>query len=448
MCSAMLESKRSESLAERLRRLRHEHGLSQRDVAGPGVSPAYVSRIESGERRPSVRALRVIARKLGVSLEYLETGSAISAGEERELRLAEAELRLRLGEDLQGAEQALTQLHTEAREAGDLDQAARALVGLGLAAAHTGRHGEAVTQLEQCLESSLVSPLSHPNVFVTLGLSYMALGQPEQAVALFARCLDEIDAHVPDDLAARVRFATHLSYALSNLGELERARELLVGLSEAVEGAVDPYARIRLYWSLARLAVMAGQPAVALRQLRRAIGLLESTEDTLQLARAHLLCSEILIFAGQAERAGQHLELAGRLFELGGESRDLGAVRTQQAKRALALGHADEALERAREALGFLGEHLEQGSAWHALGLAQALQGERDEATESLRQAVDHLTRNGEWREASEACRARAKVLRELGREAEAFAALERAVELSARIAERGRSGRPRVRAE
>src|ERR1051325_8563674 len=48
-----------ETVGERLRRLRAERGLSQRDLAGPGVSYAYISRIEAGARRPSVKALQI-----------------------------------------------------------------------------------------------------------------------------------------------------------------------------------------------------------------------------------------------------------------------------------------------------------------------------------------------------------------------------------------------------
>jgi transcriptional regulator with XRE-family HTH domain len=65
---------RRESLGARLKRLRLERELSQRDLASPGVSYAYISRIEAGAREPSVKALRQLAGKLGVSVEQLETG--------------------------------------------------------------------------------------------------------------------------------------------------------------------------------------------------------------------------------------------------------------------------------------------------------------------------------------------------------------------------------------
>src|SRR5881296_3137320 len=88
-----------ETVGQRLRRLRYERGLSQRELASPGVSYAYISRIEGGARRPSVKALRQLAPKLGVSVEYLETGRDLREVDERELRLADAELRLRLADD-------------------------------------------------------------------------------------------------------------------------------------------------------------------------------------------------------------------------------------------------------------------------------------------------------------------------------------------------------------
>ena len=64
-----------ETIGERLKRLRKERGLSQRDLSSPGISYAYISRIEAGARVPSVKALRKIAGKLGVTVEYLEVGA-------------------------------------------------------------------------------------------------------------------------------------------------------------------------------------------------------------------------------------------------------------------------------------------------------------------------------------------------------------------------------------
>jgi transcriptional regulator with XRE-family HTH domain len=62
------------ALGVRIKRLREELGLSQRAVSSPGVSYAYISRVEAGARVPSAKALRKIAKKLGTTALFLETG--------------------------------------------------------------------------------------------------------------------------------------------------------------------------------------------------------------------------------------------------------------------------------------------------------------------------------------------------------------------------------------
>jgi transcriptional regulator with XRE-family HTH domain len=70
-----MESHPPTPVGARIRQKRQELGLSQRELAAPGVSYAYISRIEAGFRRPSVKALRKLAPKLGVSVYWLETGT-------------------------------------------------------------------------------------------------------------------------------------------------------------------------------------------------------------------------------------------------------------------------------------------------------------------------------------------------------------------------------------
>src|SRR5206468_6615692 len=128
----------AETIGARLKRLRLQRGLSQRDLSSPGVSYAYISRIEAGARTPSVKALRKLSQKLGVSVEYLETGRDIREVDDRELRLADAELELRLSDDFSGGEEKLETILKEAVAAGDLASATRAQIALGLAASGRG----------------------------------------------------------------------------------------------------------------------------------------------------------------------------------------------------------------------------------------------------------------------------------------------------------------------
>src|SRR5205823_6323343 len=178
----------TETIGERLRRLRLERGLSQRELSERGVSYAYISRIEAGARRPSVKALRMLARKLGVSADYLETGSEIRDTDERELKIADAELELRLAENVEAAETKLLDLRQEAVAAGDSVAASRASIALGFAAARAGRNGEAIERLESGLELSPALPSARPDVFATLGRAHSATGRSDRAAELFEDC--------------------------------------------------------------------------------------------------------------------------------------------------------------------------------------------------------------------------------------------------------------------
>src|SRR5438552_17635280 len=59
---------------KRIRKLRLEQGLSQRAISQPGISYAYVSRVEAGARRLSLIALIELATKLDTTRLYLLPG--------------------------------------------------------------------------------------------------------------------------------------------------------------------------------------------------------------------------------------------------------------------------------------------------------------------------------------------------------------------------------------
>ncbi len=421
-----------ETIGQRLKRLRLELGMSQRELASPGVSYAYISRIEAGTRQPSVKALRRLASKLGVSSEYLETGSDLDAVDARELRLADAELALRL-EHSADAESTVREVLEDAVAAGDAVNAARARIALGLVAFERGDHAQAVMRLEAAIKEHRPNPAEHLDVYADLGHSYALSGNPERAVALFEECLAEILASEPRDTAAHVRYATLLSYALSDAGDLARAEQVVKEALEASEEhANDPYMRVRLHWSLARLSNMEGKPAQALHHARRAIALLEATDDTIHLARAHLICAGIMNQQGKAAAAQRHLDTAENLFGGSATVDDSATLLVHRARSAALTGDAAASVALARRAIELLGDGnpAETGTAFAALADGLALQNELEAANEAFRRAVDLLADQRRWREATLACQAWGRMLRKAGREEQALDVLERAAEL------------------
>lgn len=384
---------------------------------------AYISRIESGDRKPSVKAMRALARKLRVPLELLETGDPVPSVHRREVKLGDAELALRLERDPAATEQTFREVLAEAHAEADEAAALRARVGLGLVLAHRGEYREAITYLEKATESAAVAPTVRPDVYAALGRCYAMRGDGLRAVELLTDALTTIPE---DDLALRVRFTAYLSAALADLGELTQAREVAATLSERAD--LDARGRAMLYWAQARAESMGGDALAAMALMRRALGLLDTSDDALGVARAHLLCAEILLLNEEPDEAEPHLTQAARLFELGADRRDLGALRTQQAYHAAQRDDADKAAMLARRAIEDLADNpTDQGGAYRVLGIALSIRGELAAAIESFERAADLLEGTSEWRELAATYRAWARTLERMGRQDEALDLMERA---------------------
>lgn len=373
----------------------------------------------------------MLAQKLGVAAEYLETGSQVTNAEALEIRLANAELQLRLDGNV--AEEELRAILEDALAQADSTAAMRARVMLGLAAAARGDHADAIAELADAVSSDLVDPASRPDIYATLGHSYSAVGTPRRAAELFEEGLRELAAIAPDDTASRVRFSSYLSYALTDLGDLDGAKRVVEEALALSEEATDPYTRVRLYWSLGRIAHEQEKPLVALEHFRRAVALLEATEDSVHLARACLSCAAAILAAGEeTQEAMRQIDQAERLLGTRPEPGDLAVTRRLQSMCATRSGAFVEAASRAREAQDAAAQ-LPNQLALATWALAEALAGLEDPAAaETFAAASAQLREHGTIREHAQALRAYGRFLRDSGRETEALDVLDLAAEVAA----------------
>jgi tetratricopeptide (TPR) repeat protein len=264
-----------------------------------------------------------------------------------------------------------------------------------------------------------------------LGQSYAALGAPDRSVRLFERCIDEL-AKQAESAAARIWFATLLSYALTDAGDYERARGVIRDALAGADVNVDPYTRMRLYWSKARLAGIEGRSADALESIREAIALLKTTDDTLHLARAYLMSAGIAATERDGDTARDHLHNAEKLLGSAPQPVDRAMLAIGHARIAVLDGDGEVAVERARAAIDTLGtaQPAEQGAAVWALAQGFALQQNVESATDAYRRAVDLLSVHGQRYHAGTAAVEWAGLLQEHGREEEADPILRRAYDL------------------
>lgn len=415
----------TETIGQRIRRLRQERGLSLRDLAEPGVSYTYLSRVETGHRMPSVQVIRKLARRLSVPAEYVESGVELNSREELELALADLELAVRLEPDatvdLETRFQAL--IDRAEHEAEDY-LAARAKAGLGVRLSGCGRLTEAITLIEEALSHPLATPGVFTEAYVTLAVTYIRAGREREA-AVF--CEHALARTPPDDGAVRLMLATHLSTALADLGEFQAAETVLDEIVEATRGA-DPYTRVRVHWSQARLATARDKRQLALRHMQKAITILEGTEDTIRLARAHILCAQILLWGDRGTGAEQHLRAARALLPAHAGPEDTGALMALEALFAARQGRRADAAARAETAIAILGQNEPgQAAASYALGLAASSAGRYPEAEMHFERTLKLLEKAHMWREANMVAHDCAKALQAAGNQSDAERCLERA---------------------
>ncbi len=372
----------------RLRAARDAAGLSQRDLSFSGCSAAYISRIEAGARIPSLQLLRELGRRLGVTEDYLATGSAQPGAAADAQLLVDAEVALRLADiDVaRGLYAAALERAVTPHERG------RALAGLGQIAFRDGSLPDAVRQLEQALDL-LPADLGERAAHIeTLGRAYATSGDFELAVALYEQAL--ATAVKRGDELEQTRFAVVLANALVDAGTFARAEEVLGRVIARTSDSRDPLLHARLYWSQSRLHALQNDPQSAARYARRALAIIETTEHSAYSARAHHLLACIELDRDNADEALRLLQRAGDLLGNDGDRLLRTRIRLEQARALAQLGSPAEAEALAMEAAGgFAGlDPMEAGRCYLLVAQLRADAGDSSRAIELCELAAELLS--------------------------------------------------------
>jgi tetratricopeptide (TPR) repeat protein len=310
-------------VGRRVRSARAQAGLSQRALAFPGCTPAYVSRIEVGARTPSLQLLEELARRLGVSAAYLARGE--DAPPAVTPWLAEAEVALRLGE----LEQARALYERALAEDAGPRARSQAHEGLGEVAFRSGHAEQAVRALEEALRVDSRDVVARPALAESLARAYVSLGQLAHAIAILERCVAEYEAR---DRVLYARFAALLGYALAERAELGRAEQLVSKAIGAAGETTDPYARARSYWSRSQRLAEAGHADEADDYMCQTLQLLRATEDTNAIAGVLHTLARLCLELGHPRQALALLRQSEPLVNAAG-------TRAQIADHHIDVGH-------------------------------------------------------------------------------------------------------------
>jgi tetratricopeptide (TPR) repeat protein len=323
------------AVGARVRDARRTAGLAQRDLVFDGCSAAYVSRIESGARRPSLQVLRHFARVLGVSEDYLATGATDLP--DASDPVFEADVALRLGD----RERARALYELTAAAPASAREAARAHAGLGRMALEEGDATAAQELLEEALDSGALDRLDSAGAADQLGRSYALQGRFVDAAAVFGRVL--VDARRDGDPVLVQRFTILLANTYVDAGNFGKAEELLASVLDDAREALDPAARARVYWSQSRLYSSKGDAELAAHFARLTLGTLDQTEHTALAARALLLLAHIENDRGDHERVLALVDEGLPALQAAGATIDEAMLLLERARALAALGDPEQA---------------------------------------------------------------------------------------------------------
>ncbi|MGW2716028.1 tetratricopeptide repeat protein [Streptomyces sp. NPDC001492] len=408
------------TIGRRVQQLRSERGLTQRQLAEPAYTPAYISTLEAGRVRPSDEALRHIAERLGIAYEELVTGRPARLATDLRLRLTEAQRTLAGG----GAEQAAEQyaaLLAEAESHELVDVQAVALLGLGECALDTGEL-EAARQYFEHSERALADLPLPARVPALRGraVSHYLAGELRYAVYLLESALDELNRgglHDPDALL--LLYASVIGPYM-DMGAQARAAQAAEFALALAPRSGDPALVARMHRSVARTLLAEGRIAEADASLAKAAELYRTLQIRTELANCHWMRGYVYAQNGELDRAESELRKALDMLSAGRAALYSSQVAVELADVLHRRGKSDEAAALLRDVLSDdLGPErgaLHSAAAHRLLGIIAEDAGDSEAAEEHYVRALSMLERAGAAGDLADLCRLLGDLLRRTGR--------------------------------
>ncbi|MFK0172387.1 helix-turn-helix domain-containing protein [Streptomyces sp. NPDC090306] len=408
-----------ETIGRRVQQLRHERGLTQRQLAEPVYTPAYVSTLEAGRVRPSDEALRHLAERLGVTFDELATGRPARLATDLRMRLTEAQRTLAVGDAPAAAEQ-YAALLAEAETHGFADEQATALLGLGECALDTGEleAGRGYFERVERLLADAPLPARVPALRGRAVAHYLA-GELRYAVYLLETTLDELNRgglHDPDALLLLYASVIGPYMDMGAHARAAQAAELALALAPQ---AGDPALVARMHRSVARTLLAEGRTAEADASLVKAAELYRSLQLRTELANCHWMRGYVYAQNGQLDRAEDELREAQAMLSATRAALYSSQVAVELADVLHRRGKSEEAADLLR---GVLGDLSSERGAMHAAGAHRLLgiiaEDARDTeaAEEHYVRALSLLERAGAAGDLADLCRLLGDLLRRTGR--------------------------------
>jgi transcriptional regulator with XRE-family HTH domain len=392
-------------LGQRLRSARIAKGWTQTELASGDVSVGYISRIESGQRRPNASVLNDLAVRLGVPVDHLLRGVSGREYDEIKLTLDFSELSLETGDHLEEETRAREALDRAAVSVQD-DLAKRAHYLIARALEGQGSTDDAILELEPLIASTEIG-IFWIKCAIALSRCYRDSGDLNKAVEIGERVMASLEGTPLDSCDEAVQMAVTLAAAYYERGDAGQAVRTCRKAVTKAERLDSPKARASAYWNASMMEAFQGSVANAVPLAERALALLAEGNDSRNVARLRTQLGSMQLQLNPPEVEAAHLQLEQAARELEWCS----ATPVEIARNDLALaramllqGELSEAVAlstRAFDAAGSLAP-LFAADAKSLQGQVAVQQGHAEEAKRSYLEAVMVLTGIGADRGAAQ----------------------------------------------
>jgi tetratricopeptide (TPR) repeat protein len=386
-----IETAPTPGLGERVRTARRERGMSQAQLAGEELTKGFISQVESGLVRPSVRSLQIIATRLGKSLDYF-LGDAPLATEKRLAfhRLAAEAAAERHDWDAVRTEVAAgLECAPQKRERASLLRLlAQAELSAEQREAAFDRINEALSLADAVADAAEVAHLQHLR-----GVAYTQLNQYLAAAESLEHARDTMERHEVNDPRLRARILVTLGTVYRRLGRTAKAMQTYSSALDLASASDELRVAAQGYMGVAVSLYDAGELDAAIHNYRRALDLFERVEDrSFELSVLHSLAS-IHFERGATADAQELAQRSLALAKLSGDERVEATAQVILARIALADGRAEDGLELAKQAEKMLSmDRVQRADALRVMGAAHDALGAHAASDRAYKKSLELLT--------------------------------------------------------
>ena len=430
-----------------IREVRTKLGMTQAQLAAPEFSISYISAIERGKIRPSLKALSILARRLDVPLTFLLEGSPSGAAEARavgyspadsgpdqrvDIDLLQANVLIQQGDYTQ-AEVLLVPIQPDRATT---DQVYRLYLLQGEVHLGSGEYQEAVVDLRNAVaqgealndseyierarnllgkayfllynytlavehhlhcftaieNGQITDPIFSLEVFNNLANDYFRLGDLEKSITYYHRALETLDT-ISRDSKGFARTYMEISQHYKTVGKLTMARDYALQ-SLAVYEMRDEQRLIGMtHQRLGKALEKQNDLEAAEREYREAIAIERDLNDEISASVCHTGLAELLLKLGRIEEAEKEALEAFKYAQMGSDAQTQGQALITLAQirhQADDFASADRYFTEALELLDSSNAHEIAASAYFRFANLLEERGEVQRSLSAIKKAYEH----------------------------------------------------------